>query len=308
MSSIPGFSKYKISRAGELRAIVGNGKVPTHRSNGYIFVHIVDDDGNRLSVGIHRLLALAFIPFPDVAEALVINHKDGVKDNNRLDNLEWVTRSENQNHSVLNGMSNIAIPVIVTDLETNEIFCFPSKVAFFSEFGVPRTLRQTFDKKVMYFLKFKIEFLLDCLNPARLTLYPNGLLVRNIFTKTVYICDRLADVEKITGIERKVVKRILRGKRFLYPTNGFDIRAEIDPKWPEYSEEELQAFKGVFFIHNPVLVIDSEGNKSLFGSVLKASEYTKTYERTIRECIKTKTKCAHGFLYIKHNRKPIPNY
>lgn len=48
---------------------------------------------------VHRLLAETFIPKPDTPERLAVNHKDGVKTNNSLSNLEWVTWSENNLHA-----------------------------------------------------------------------------------------------------------------------------------------------------------------------------------------------------------------
>ena len=65
--------------------------------DGYIFATI-----HGKQVPLHRLIATAFIPNPDRKPE--VNHKDGNKQNNFLENLEWVTRKENQAHAVRNGL------------------------------------------------------------------------------------------------------------------------------------------------------------------------------------------------------------
>jgi len=51
---------------------------------------------------IHRLIALSFIPNP--TNKADINHKNGIKTDNRIENLEWCTSSENQRHALNNGL------------------------------------------------------------------------------------------------------------------------------------------------------------------------------------------------------------
>lgn len=64
--------------------------------NVYTSVRLVDKDFHSIQRGIHRLVAEAFIPNPKNKSD--VNHIDGNKHNNRADNLEWATRTENMEH------------------------------------------------------------------------------------------------------------------------------------------------------------------------------------------------------------------
>lgn len=70
-------------------------------SNGYLRVFI-NLDGKSKGYFVHRLVAEAFIP--NIDNLPVVNHKDGDKHNNNVDNLEWTTASRNNKHAFDTGL------------------------------------------------------------------------------------------------------------------------------------------------------------------------------------------------------------
>lgn len=68
---------------------------------GYIQTYLYKD-GKRKTTTIHRLIAKAFIP--NLEDKDQINHKNGVKDDNRIDNIEWCNQSENMRHAFDTGL------------------------------------------------------------------------------------------------------------------------------------------------------------------------------------------------------------
>lgn len=72
--------------------------------NGYIAVRLSNGKSAK-TVHVHRLICQAFLPMK--AGLTVVNHKDGDKTNNRLDNLEWCTPSRNMQHAIDNGLKPV---------------------------------------------------------------------------------------------------------------------------------------------------------------------------------------------------------
>src|SRR4051812_37618877 len=92
---------YAVSNLGRvMRTAPGRGAHPG-------FVLTPQDDGqgylrvrfNKRFIKVHRLIAMAFLGPPPFADAQV-NHKDGDKANNHVDNLEWVSKSANLTHAI----------------------------------------------------------------------------------------------------------------------------------------------------------------------------------------------------------------
>lgn len=111
--TVPG---YKVSNLGNIkslgRIVQGTSKYPrtikekilkpSLSIHGYLFVMFSFPGIQQKPDYIHILVARMFVPNP--RQKLFVNHKNGIKHDNRAVNLEWVTAAENSQHAVLNGL------------------------------------------------------------------------------------------------------------------------------------------------------------------------------------------------------------
>lgn len=97
LAPIPGCPHYIACKDGRIFSLHSMDWVaPTmSKRTGYLQVSICEG-GKKLTRGVHRLVAEAFISRDD--PSLVVNHIDEDKTNNSVENLEWVTCAENINH------------------------------------------------------------------------------------------------------------------------------------------------------------------------------------------------------------------
>lgn len=92
------FKEYTVDTNGIVYGKNGRPMNPSRNPQGYLIAQL-SVDGIGYAESVHRLVAKTFIK-NDRTEATEINHKDGNKLNNNVDNLEWVTREENRRHAV----------------------------------------------------------------------------------------------------------------------------------------------------------------------------------------------------------------
>lgn len=141
--TIPGFSDYMVNKEGVLYGKALKKTLNATRDcNGYSVVSIFNDNRVRKTKKVHHLVLMAFKPndyklittdFKNNHNAdgkvYSTNHIDGVKTNNRLDNLEVITHKDNVRHAMNTGLVSTVKPVKVKFHDTKEIKHYPSMIA-----------------------------------------------------------------------------------------------------------------------------------------------------------------------------------
>ncbi len=107
LKEIPGFSNYLADSEGNIysknfRNIKGNLQKlkPFTDKKGYLYVKIPKGNSKQKNCLVHRLIMLAFHGESD----LQVNHMNGIKADNRLENLEYCSSSENHKHAFILGL------------------------------------------------------------------------------------------------------------------------------------------------------------------------------------------------------------
>ena len=131
---IPGFSNYGISEDGRIINLTTKRICkPNKRLRGYLTCNLVSDKNSDLPIKkfhsyfVHRLMALTFLdPGNEYSvDELQVNHKDGNTSNNHIDNLEWVTPSENVQHAIkMNAYSNKYRILEIRNYKSKEVLRF----------------------------------------------------------------------------------------------------------------------------------------------------------------------------------------
>jgi hypothetical protein len=105
LKAIPGHPLYRAGEDGRIYSLwTDKFLTPVKTPNGYLQV-VLTTGRKQCRLGVHRLIAMTFHGTP--SDGMVVNHKNGNPADNRADNLEWVTPSQNVQHAYDTGLRQI---------------------------------------------------------------------------------------------------------------------------------------------------------------------------------------------------------
>ncbi len=254
---IPGFTRYGIDIDGNLLNVErskykkwGTTKSfkPKNIKGGY-YVASVSICGLSSAITRHRTLCLTFKDYPDNVDIMTVNHKNGIPGDDRLDNLEWTTKGENNIHAYVNDLKGQHKRVLVRDVLSGDV------VEYYSIAECARVLGYATDETIRYRLyrcefgsvfqdgkqfKFKSDSrdwvipedpLLTVKN-AQLVI---GVVSRNCKTLEVLNHGSVSDASRITGI--KVCSILFRlNKEDKNPLFGYQFKRTDDTEtFPDFT-------------------------------------------------------------------------
>lgn len=275
---IPGYSRYLVSKAGLVLNIRTNRMMAASRNPaGYFNFRLTADSGKVLTWGRHRLLAFVFIKDSRDIDELFVNHKNGIKGDDGLDNLEWVSPTENVEHAGKIGLTTKCSPMSIRIYSTGEVKNFPSIMACARYLGVSKDtvnwrVHNGGERLFLDGLQYRLGHSdRPWETELSLNLYFNlfGLAkiiyVKNVITNQIKIYKKISDFAAEAGISPSTATSWLKRKNQPVCPGFYQLQyGHSLTEWREVLDPELELQN--FLKTRRVIVTDVNGNTQFFTS------------------------------------------
>lgn len=178
---------------GKLQPVKGKVLNQTHDKDGYVKVYF-SNQGNENNFSVHRLVAKTFILNPNNLPQ--VNHINSIRDDNRLENLEWVTAKENSEHAYEYGFGKRGLyhensRQIALFYKDELLSVFETVTKCSEVLGINRGNLRTYIKgNKLIFQEIDISYFDNEFDINLLNKYPFTRRLHNFQSKPVYISDK----------------------------------------------------------------------------------------------------------------------
>jgi len=230
---IPGIQVSTLGRVRTLDKMVSNGKgmrlvkgrilKPASNRGGYLTVSVKVND-KFISKTVHRFIAQTFLPNPDNLPE--VNHKNCVRDDNRVSNLEWCTHSYNNQYREKHGVSQteaVGHPLFAINLDTLKVSHFrsqheASRVLGIDDGNINSVIKGKYKQTGGYWFKKDngngIEIGKDKLKSIADSIrFRQGIFALNLITSEVSRFRSQHEAGRVLGINIGNINSVIKGSR-----------------------------------------------------------------------------------------------
>lgn len=233
---------------------------------------------------LHRLVAKVFLPHSH--HKTQVNHIDGDTTNNRKDNLEWVTPSENCQHAV--GLHSVGISVYAIDKHNGESRKrFPNVSEAARQLGIhAHIIRNRLDSGKLYDDRWSFEYVNKKDRVRQFVEDPigNRIAVYNSITGEIQKFENAVECANTLKIDRRYIDEATTSANKPYKKNGKEYTFTRVQPWDSKVQSRVSGEGTSVKVHN---ITDNECN--LYKSIKDAAQAEGISRGTIDKRLKTRT-------------------
>lgn len=249
-------------------------------------IKLTNDRGRLYINYLYRLLAMTFIEHGSDYESLTVNHKDGNHQNDVVENLEWITKADNNTHAFENDLIGTNTKIKCKNYLTKQELGFRSIIQCSKHFNigpeyVSKSLKIGFmkitsDPKDFYYITqngsiYNSSLDIDSVNVKAPNIGSIKIKSLNVLTNVETIWDSTNTAAKELGTTERTIRLHIE-RNSLMPTIGYIFRNLDDKRpYPVFTNDQLYVIKENLKIDNGNRIV---ATKAFYVTDLKTGEKT----------------------------------
>ncbi len=292
-----------VTRSDGSKLFVKGGILKQQRDRyGYMFVRF-SDNGKRVTLKVHRMVAITFIPNPDNLPQ--VNHIDCNRSNNVVSNLEWCTNQYNTAYREKYGKAS-SRPVFAVNVETGKVLHFKSRGEAERKLNIPHQAILEIikgQKNTFYgwwFAEDESEITEERIREIKSGMRLRPVFAVNVRTMEVFRFENRKKAARQLGISQTSIGNSIRGRHKI--VRGFlfaEDESEITEEKIREIKRDAQSSRGVIAINSDTLEV------SIFNSQVSVGHQLGIDPRRINDILKGKLNKTHDYWFCRADGKAV---